>query len=225
MQVVRLGLVHHQESYKLQKAISAKLLNSVARQTDFDHRNVLLLQEHYPVYTVGLRSREYSSDVEKMLLETGASFVRTNRGGLITFHGPGQLVAYPILYLKDFQLSMKCYIDDIENTVISMCAEYGLKGKKSPHTGVWIGDNKIAAIGVHGSRYVTTHGVAINCNVDLSWYQHIIPCGIPDKGVTSFSKELRRNFSVQEGMPTFLRCFEKIFNCHLFENSDIGSLQ
>ena len=145
--VVRLGLTHHQHSFNIQTFFSSKLLDFIAGRSKLPAYNTLLLQEHHPVYTVGIRSTDYTEEIEEKLLKTGAEFIKTNRGGLITFHGPGQLVAYPILYLKDFKLSMKCYIDDIEKSVIGMCADFGLKGEKSPLTGVWIGNNKIAAIG------------------------------------------------------------------------------
>ncbi|KAF7285839.1 hypothetical protein GWI33_009812 [Rhynchophorus ferrugineus] len=176
-------------------------------------KNTLLCLEHTPVYTVGIRAKQYGIDEEKELLQKGAEFHRTNRGGLITYHGPGQLVVYPILNLKYFKPSMKWYVCQIERTVIDLCKKFGLKAETSPHTGVWIGDNKICAIGIHGSRFITTHGLALNCNTDLSWFNHIIPCGIEGKGVTSLSRELNKNISINEVIPEFVKSFCKVFEC------------
>lgn len=191
------------------------------------HPNSLILVEHEPVYTIGIRSKQYTAALEEKLRKHGADFVRTNRGGLITFHGPGQLVAYPILYLGDFdgdRRSIKWYVHQIEATVISMCQTIlETKGSKAPlplisticeYPGVWIEkERKVAAIGVHASRYVTLHGVAINCNVDLDWYKHIVPCGIEGKEVTSLSKELSLDFSVAEAKSFFLNSFNESFKC------------
>ncbi|GJQ73772.1 hypothetical protein Trydic_g18712 [Trypoxylus dichotomus] len=176
--------------------------------------DTIIFVEHPPVYTIGIRTKDYSDEDQVRLQQTGAEFYKTNRGGLITFHGPGQLVVYPILNLKNYKPSMKWYICHIEKTVIDMCKVFGLNASTSPHTGVWIGDNKICAIGVHGSRFVTTHGLALNCSTDLEWYKHIVPCGIKDKGVTTLTKELNRLVTIEEVMPLFLECFSKYFNCN-----------
>ncbi|KAG0428401.1 hypothetical protein HPB47_024615 [Ixodes persulcatus] len=163
----------------------------------------------------GIRSKGYTSEDESRLRKLGADFVKTNRGGLITFHGPGQLVAYPILYLGSFneQKSMRWYVCQLEKTVVDTCAHFGLRADTTQETGVWIGDNKIAAIGVHGSRYVTTHGVALNCSTDLDWFGHIVPCGLQGKGVTSLSRELGRELGVAEASPVFLDSFRRHFGC------------
>ncbi|CAG9772945.1 unnamed protein product [Ceutorhynchus assimilis] len=156
-----------------------------------------------------------ASNLEKLVKtwKVGAEFYKTNRGGLITFHGPGQLVVYPILNLKHFKPSIKWYVCHLEKTIIHLCQKYGLTGETSPHTGVWIGDNKICAIGIHGSRFITTHGLALNCNTDLGWFDHIVPCGIEGRGVTSLSKELKRNVSIDEVIPEFVDSFCTIFEC------------
>lgn len=179
--------------------------------------NTLVLIEHDPVFTIGIRDKDYTVEDEKRLKDLGAEFFRTNRGGLITFHGPGQLVAYPILNLKQFKSSMKWYVCQIENMIIRLCAEYGIKGEKSPHTGVWVNDKKICAIGIHGSRYITTHGLALNCNTDLNWFNHIDPCGIKGKGVTSISQELNMNVTIQDVLPVFKNAFQDQFQCTLIE--------
>merc|ERR1712127_468283 len=123
--------------------------------------NQLLLLEHPPTYTVGKRGAIYDETVEEYLREKGADFYRVNRGGLITFHGPGQLVAYPILKLER-KNAIRWYVDTLEVAIIDLLEEFGLKGETSPHTGVWIGDNKICAMGINAQREVTSHGLAIN---------------------------------------------------------------
>ncbi|KAL1509469.1 hypothetical protein ABEB36_004196 [Hypothenemus hampei] len=182
-------------------------------------KNTLLCLEHHPVYTIGIRTKQYDLEEENRLKQTGAEFYRTNRGGLITFHGPGQLVVYPILNLKHFKPSIRWYVSQIEKTIINLCEKYALKAETSPDTGVWIGNNKICAIGIHGSRFITTHGLALNCNVDLSWFDNIVPCGLIGKGVTSLSKELNRNVTVEEVVPKFVESFCKIFECETIDIS------
>lgn len=179
--------------------------------------NTLVILEHEPVYTVGIRSKGYTEEDERKLRSLGAEFYRTNRGGLITFHGPGQLVAYPVLDLKQFCTSVRWYVNQVERMVIRVCAEVGIKAETSSDTGVWVDDRKICAIGVHGSRYVTTHGLALNCNTDLRWFDHIVPCGIEGKGVTSISKELNMNVTVADVLPIFKNAFGDQFQCELIE--------
>jgi len=195
------------------------------QKTLFDHHqlrlgdvaNTLVLLEHEPVYTVGIRSKGYTVEDEKKLRSLGAEYWRTNRGGLITFHGPGQLVAYPVLDLKQFRTSVRWYVNQIERMVIRVCAELGIKAETSSDTGVWVDNRKICAIGVHGSRYVTTHGLALNCNTDLRWFDHIVPCGIEGKGVTSISKELNMDVTVADVLPIFQNTFGNQFECELIE--------
>ncbi|XP_002734161.1 octanoyl-[acyl-carrier-protein]:protein N-octanoyltransferase LIPT2, mitochondrial-like [Saccoglossus kowalevskii] len=187
-------------------------------------KDVILLCEHNPVYTVGIRTKDYPVSEEERLKKLGADFFRTDRGGLITFHGPGQMVAYPILNLARYTKSIRWYVCQLEKCVIRMSTSFGLVSNTSPHTGVWIKDNKVAAIGIHSSRYITSHGLALNCNTDLSWYDHIVPCGIVGKGVTSLSRELRRDVTIDEVTPLFLKAFETEFNCHI-ESEDGSAFQ
>lgn len=179
--------------------------------------NTLVILEHEPVYTVGIRNKGYTDEDERKLRSLGAEFWRTDRGGLITFHGPGQLVAYPVLDLKQFRTSVRWYVQQVERMVIRVCAELGIKAETSPDTGVWVGDRKICAIGVHGSRYVTTHGLALNCNTDLRWFDHIVPCGIEGKAVTSVTKELDVEVTVDDILPIFKNAFGDQFECDLIE--------
>ena len=165
---------------------------------------------------------------ENRLTSLGAEFVRSNRGGLITFHGPGQLVAYPILNLAQFYrseqsgkrlklLGMKWYIDTLEEVVIqTLKNHFAIQAFRSPHTGVWVDfqeEKKICAMGVHNSDLVTCHGLALNCDIDLSWFDHIVPCGIEGKGVTSISNQVHKTITVQEVQSKLVKEFENCFSC------------
>ncbi|CAK1548312.1 unnamed protein product [Leptosia nina] len=211
IKVWRLGLMSYDTALKIQMAIARKHLDSMTKGTDVDY-DTLLLVEHKPVYTVGIRDDTPNDEINR-LRELGAEFRKTNRGGLITFHGPGQLVAYPVINLKHYKTSVKWYVNSLEQTIINLCEELGIKANRSPHTGVWIEDNKIAAIGIHASRYVTSHGISLNCDNDLSWFDHIVPCGIEDKGVTSLTNETGVKCTTDIITPMFLKNFEKVFGC------------
>lgn len=205
--VLQAGKMSYGSALRLQQLLADrhKLSNGI--------QDTLILVEHFPVYTVGIRSKDYSQETEEKLVSLGADFYRTNRGGLITFHGPGQLVVYPILNLKNYKPSIRWYVSQIEQTVIDVCGKLGIPAETSPHTGVWVGDRKICAIGIHGSRFITTHGLALNCNTDLEWFSYIVPCGIEGKEVTSLSKETGRDVTIEEVVPSFLNSFSKLFGC------------
>lgn len=214
--VLRTGHIKYAHGLNLQKFITS----TFSEQNESKFKNILILTEHQPVYTIGIRTKDYTIDDEAHLRSLGAEFYKTNRGGLITFHGPGQLVAYPIINLKDFQPSIRWYVCHLEKTIIDLCKKLNLNATTSSDTGVWIDDRKICAMGVHGKRYITSHGLALNCNIDLEWFDHIVPCGLTGKGVTSLSKELNRNVSISETTPLFLNSFKQTFNCQLTELSD-----
>uniref|UniRef100_A0A3P9HUP5 Octanoyl-[acyl-carrier-protein]:protein N-octanoyltransferase LIPT2, mitochondrial n=1 Tax=Oryzias latipes TaxID=8090 RepID=A0A3P9HUP5_ORYLA len=211
VRVVRLGLVSYQEGLRLQQVYVDRHRSGPAHS--------LLLCEHPPVYTTGIRHEPYPASRLDPLRLLGAEVHRANRGGLITFHGPGQLVCYPVLDLSGFRKSVRWYVAQLEKTVISACGSLGVTATTSPHTGVWVGDNKICAVGIHCGRHVTSHGLALNCNTDLSWFSHIVPCGIEGKGVTSLSRELRRDVSVHEATPHLLTAFGEHFHCELSEDA------
>ncbi|XP_055635983.1 putative lipoyltransferase 2, mitochondrial [Toxorhynchites rutilus septentrionalis] len=211
--VLRAGRLGYQSSLNLQQIAS----NSVLNRSDGPVRNILILTEHDPVYTVGIRTKAYGAEEEQRLRALGAEFYRTNRGGLITFHGPGQLVAYPVLNLRNFQPSVRWYVCQIESTIIDLCSKMGIRANRTHDTGIWVQDRKICAIGIHASRYVTTHGLALNCNTDLRWFEHIVPCGIEGKGVTSLSGELKREVDVEDVIPQFLGSFRETLECDLVE--------
>ncbi|KAG0366697.1 hypothetical protein BC939DRAFT_397196 [Gamsiella multidivaricata] len=182
-----------------------------------ESNDLLLLVEHTPTYTNGRRNRgaQAISHKEAVRLQNlGATYVESLRGGEITFHGPGQLVAYPILDLKPIQLSVRCYVSHLEKAIIATCAEWGVQAITTENTGVWISDQKkIAAIGVHVQRYITSHGLALNCNTNLDFFQQIVACGLVGKETTSLSQELNDpSISVQRVIPTFLKGFGSTFN-------------
>jgi len=217
VQVLNLGVTKYVTALQVQN----KLVEQIQKNSGSD---TLVIVEHPPVYTTGMRTKEYSAEEEKRLLNLGADFVRTNRGGLITFHGPGQLVAYPILNLRNFApkaatrkslLGMKWYINTLEQLIIDLCKDYEVKANRSPHTGVWVGNNKICAMGVHNSNLVTSHGLALNCDTDLAWFSHIVPCGILGAGGTSLSEELGRRVSVPEVTDKLVNKFSETFKCDM----------
>lgn len=214
--VMRMGLMGYMKALGLQN----NLAESIKTNNYPFSGGALLLMEHFPVYTVGIRRKDYGPEYEEKLKSLGAEFVYTNRGGLVTFHGPGQLIVYPVLNLKMFKASMRWYVESLEEVVIKLCSEYSLDCGRSPHTGVWIGNNKLCAIGVHGSKFVTTHGLALNCSTDMTWFKHIVPCGIEGKGVTSLSNELNCNITPNDVIPRFLKCFQNHFNCEFHEDKE-----
>lgn len=206
--ILKTGILNYSDSLKLQKAVA-----SIIVQGDAKYKNVIIVTEHNPVYTIGIRTKNYTINEEEKLRQLGAEFFKTNRGGLITFHGPGQLVAYPIINLKYFEPSLRWYVCHIEKTIINLCKKYGITARTTEDTGVWVENRKICAIGIHASRYITTHGLALNCNVDLSWFDHIVPCGLEGKEVTSLSKELTKNVTIDETIPELIASFQDVFEC------------
>jgi len=183
-------------------------------------KHYLLFVEHPPVYTLGK-----SGKIENVLIgeeernRYGIEFFHTNRGGDITFHGPQQIVGYPILDLEKFYTDIGRYLRELEEVIILTLAEYGIvAGRSAGETGVWIDattkgkERKICAMGVRCSRWVTMHGFALNVNTDLSYFNHIIPCGIQNKKVTSIKEELGREIDVEEVKEKLKTNFEKVFN-------------
>ncbi|MEP7144389.1 MAG: lipoyl(octanoyl) transferase LipB [Ferruginibacter sp.] len=182
-----------------------------------------LLCEHPPVYTLGKSGHAENILIsETEMQQRGIQFYKTNRGGDITFHGPGQMVVYPIIDLEKFYTDIGRYLRDLEEVVMLTLAEYGIAGKRSRgETGVWIDpdipgkERKICAIGVRCSRWVTMHGFALNVNTDLGYFDNIIPCGIQNKKVTSIAKEVNIEVEMEEVKEKIQRNFEKVFNVNL----------
>src|SRR5688572_6026721 len=183
----------------------------------------LLFTEHFPVYTLGKSgNKENVLLADDELREKGIAFFHTNRGGDITFHGPGQIVGYPILDLEKFETDIGKYLRNLEEVIILALAGYGIKADRSAgETGVWIDpgvpgrERKICAIGVRCSRWITMHGFAFNVNTDLAYFNYIIPCGINNKQVTSLQKELGRKADMQEVKERIKQNFEKVFDAEL----------
>ncbi len=190
-------------------------------------RHHLLFVEHPPVYTLGK-----SGNIQNVLLSEenlkarGIDFFHTNRGGDITFHGPRQIVGYPILDLEKFYTDIGRYLRNIEEMIILTLNEYGIEAGRSPgETGVWIDpdirgrERKICAIGVRSSRWITMHGFAFNVNTDLNYFNFIIPCGIQNKQVTSLQKELGYEVNIEEVKEKVKRNFERVFDTELITNA------
>lgn len=190
--VERLGTVPYEPTWELQDELA---LQRRERQTG----DRLLLLEHFPVYTVGRGGDETNLlATPERLRQLGARLIRVDRGGDITFHGPGQLVAYPIVELHD-PLDLRRYVRTLEAAIIDTAAAFGIAaGRVESLTGVWVeGQRKLAAIGVRVKRGVTTHGLALNVNTDLAWFDEMIPCGIQGKGTTSLARELGHSVQME----------------------------
>jgi len=176
-------------------------------------REQLLLLEHPPVVTLGRNARDGDllSGAES-LRARGIAVERTNRGGQVTYHGPGQLVGYPILNLSPDRRDVALYLRDIEELLIRTLSRFGIEATREPGlTGVWVGDGKIAAIGVHLSRWVTTHGFALNVTTDVSHFGLIVPCGIRDRGIASMQSLLGRPVALQEVAEALVPEFGALF--------------
>ena len=192
----------YSECWDLQRSLfdcvlDAKRTGEVADNLLGHEAGWLLLVEHNPVYTLGKSGKDENMLVSEAYLRSiGAEFFHIDRGGDVTFHGPGQIVGYPILDLEQLGIGLREYIDSIEEAIIGVCREWGIEaGRVAGASGVWIdGDTsrarKICAIGVKSSRYVTMHGFALNVATDLKYFNHINPCGFVDRGVTSLEREL-----------------------------------
>ncbi len=215
LDIENLGIVDYKLAWDLQKdTFQARLKNEI--------NDKLFLLEHPHTYTLGKTADKNNLvGTEKYLSENKISVYEIDRGGDITYHGPGQLVGYPIINLTDWKKDTHKYLRSLEEAIILTCAEFGLKtGRVEGLTGVWIEDRKIAAIGIKVSRWITMHGFAFNINTDLSLFSGIIPCGIADKAVTSLEKELGHNVEMNEVKNIFVKYFTKVFGYDKFEMID-----
>ena len=210
------------QSELLQEIVDVKISNRRNDQKEIT-KNHFLFVEHPHVYTLG-KSGDLSNLLlnEKQLEEKGATFYKINRGGDITYHGPGQIVGYPILDLENFFTDIHKYLRFLEESIILTIAEYGLKGTRSEgETGVWLDvgtpfARKICAMGIRSSRWVTMHGFALNANVNLGYFDNIIPCGIRGKAVTSMEAELGKKVDVEEVKSKILKHFKVLFEVNEF---------
>ncbi|HNW97156.1 MAG TPA: lipoyl(octanoyl) transferase LipB [Bacteroidales bacterium] len=218
-----IGLKGYQEAWDFQKELHEKVLNSRASENDSINKNnsinFLVLCEHPHVYTLGKSGSINNLLVNnEFLKEKGATFFNTDRGGDITYHGPGQIVGYPIIDLNYFGIGVKEYVHKIEESIILTLKEYKISTERlEGATGVWIDSQtkkarKICAIGVKVSRGITMHGFALNVNTDLSFFNLINPCGFTDKTVTSMEKEFCRKIDFEEVKQHYIKNFAKVFD-------------
>jgi lipoyl(octanoyl) transferase len=211
LQFKDLGLMEYLQAFDYQENIMKSIIDLKLKNRDrtdgiFEETpNYFLFVEHPHVYTLGKSGDEHNMLVNaEKLKEIDAAFVKTNRGGDITYHGFGQIVGYPILDLDNFKSDIHLYMRNLEEVIIRTIADYGLKGERSAgETGVWLDvgkpyARKICAMGVKTSKWVTMHGFALNVNTDLNYFNYINPCGLVDKDVTSFEKELGRKIDMEE---------------------------
>ena len=211
--MVDLGSLDYREALALQGRVHSRVANG-------DLPNVLLLLQHPPVYTMGRRaSRADVLASDSKLRDLGVDIYRTDRGGAVTYHGPGQLICYPILRLRELGIGPLSYVRALESVVASMLSELGIvAASDSRPTGVWVGDAKIAAIGVRVSRGATMHGAALNVCTDLSYFDHIVPCGMPSAKVTSICEQ-GATLDVSRAVDILAPHFARVFSCSLIRST------
>lgn len=210
LEVRRLGLVSYREALGLQERLAD------ARRAGEIH-DLLLLLQHPPVITLGVRTRSSRVNVlatPEALAAAGVEVFETGRGGDVTYHGPGQLVGYPIISLKPDRCDVHRYVRDIEEVMIRTAAAFGVEAAAVPGlTGVWVGNEKLGAIGVRIAKWTTSHGFALNVATDLTHFRLIVPCGIADKGVTSLERLLDRPVLMRDVEAAAAAAFAQVFDC------------
>jgi lipoyl(octanoyl) transferase len=226
-----LGLIDYKEAWDYQEKIFDEIIQEKLRNRDRPEgdksltSNHLLFCQHPHVYTLGKSGDAANLLINKdELKKRGAAFYHINRGGDITYHGPGQIVGYPVIDLENFTTDIHKYLRYLEESIIMTLKEYGINGGRIPGlTGVWLDAEhkakarKICAIGVKTSRWVTMHGFALNVNTDLNYFNYIVPCGIDDKAVTSISNELNRDVEVSSVEEKIKHNIEKVFEMELVD--------
>ena len=209
LEVRRLGVVRYEEALALQRTLVEE--RRAGRVTD-----LLLLLQHPPVITLGVRGDGGRSHIvadDARLAEMGIVVSDTGGGGDVTYHGPGQIVGYPILDLRPDRCDVHRYVRDIEDVMMQTCADYGVHSRRVEGlTGVWVGERKIGAIGVRISRWITSHGFAFNVSTNLDHFELILPCGIRDRGVTSLRQELGRDVPIAEVEDSLAQHFGGVFD-------------
>lgn len=217
-----LGCMAYGECWQLQRTLFDGMLNR--KEDESQSAGTILFVEHPAVYTLGKSGHQENMLIsEEYLKQLGAEFYHIDRGGDITFHGPGQIVGYPILDLQKIGIGLRAYIDALEEAVIQTVAHWGIKGSRiEGASGVWIKEEnraprKICAIGVRSSRFITMHGFALNVSTDLRWFQNINPCGFSDKGVTSIEKEVGKEVPIGEVKELLINNLAKILNVEIYK--------
>ncbi len=204
------GIVDYQKSLRLQQErVHARKAGTIP--------DTLLLLQHPPVYTLGRNAnRENILFSPERLQRLGAKVFETDRGGDVTFHGPGQIVGYPILDLTRHRRDLAWYMHSLEEVFIRVAGEFGIRaGRIAGARGVWVGNDKLVAMGVHVSRWITSHGFAFNVNTDLRFFDWIVPCGLHDKGVTSLERILRRPVSMDAVIDRVIHHFGTVFGMEM----------
>lgn len=226
VKITELGFLPYSEAWDIQEEYFSNTIAVKRQNRQLDSsiltENHLLLVEHPPVFTLGKSGKiDHLLLKEEVLKSKGIAFFKTNRGGDITFHGPGQLVGYPILDLDNFFTDIHKYLRYLEEIIIKTLSDFGLNSARSDgETGVWLDlgtpfARKICAMGVRASRWVTMHGFALNINTDLSYFDYIVPCGIQGKGVTSIAKELKREVDPSLVKAAVLKHFSEVFEVEI----------
>lgn len=225
LDVYDLGKAQYRPVWDLQKRVQQLLIRKKRGELSSSEElnDILFFVEHPHVYTLGksgnsahlLKSLPELSDID-------AEFIEIDRGGDITYHGPGQIVGYPILDLDQHFTDIHKYLRYLEEVIIRTCADFGIKACRIDGlTGVWVGDEKICAMGIRCSRWVTMHGFALNVNTDLSYFQNIVPCGIDDKEVTSLTKSTGRQVSEDEVKKKILKYFAEVFEMEINKRDSV----
>lgn len=229
-----LGLIDYRKAWDYQESLFNEIVDAKQANRNLDKKiatpNYLLFCRHPHVYTLGKSGKDTNLLIsEDFLKRKGASLYHINRGGDITYHGPGQIVGYPILDLDNFGFSIKSYIHNLEEAIIRSLKHFGIGASRlEGATGVWIdaGDitktRKICAIGVRTSHWVSMHGFAFNVNTDLAYFDYIVPCGIKGKAVTSLQKELDRTVELKEVSEILLREFENVFGMEISRKQSLS---
>ena len=203
LDVITKGLIPYETAWKYQRELHAQRLAG-------DIPDTLVLLEHPPVYTFGK-----NSDRSNLIDPQDAEVIQSDRGGDITWHGPGQLVGYPIINLEEHKKSVSWYMRNLEEVIISTLKDFEISGDRiSGMTGVWVGNQKICAMGVRLSRWVTMHGFALNVRPDMSYFNGMIPCGIKGKGVVSMKDLLGKEIEIEDVIPPLIQAFRSVFNFH-----------
>src|SRR6056297_4177798 len=231
IELIDFGQMSYRKAWDIQRSIQKRLIDQKLAVRDNPKLkkkipDSLIYVEHPHVYTLG-KSGDGANLLKGIaeLKEIDAEFIENDRGGDITYHGPGQVVGYPILDLDRYFTDVHKYLRYLEEIIIRTCDEYGIKaGREDGLTGVWVGEEKICAMGIKCSRWVTMHGFALNVNTDLSYFDHIVPCGISDKNVTGLNKILGRTVDLKEVKSRISHHFSEQFSAKLSELSGKESL-
>ena len=215
LDIIKYGMINYKKAYKLQLELLEKRYQNKINDT-------LLLVEHPPIFTIGASgTRDNILAADKLLAQAGIEVFETNRGGDITYHGPGQLVGYPILNLKEHTKDLHWLLRSYEEVFIRLLKEYNIQADRIKGlTGVWVGNKKITAIGVGVRHWITYHGFAFNINPNLEHFSYIIPCGIKDKGVTSLKKEMGFETKKEEVIEKIIKYFTQVFEMDVVDKKN-----